>query len=481
MNTPRRMPSALLAWAGGPSGRHARSEWLLGLGPLGIAALLPILGAVLRLQHCLAHGWSGREPFARMCYSDLANSVGGADLGRGLTAYLSGDLHVDQPPLSGALMTLMGGFVRPGGTGDLLTAQRWFLGLWAVLAFGLVVLMVSRARSIADHPGADPVMLALAPVTAFTVLLSPDVVGVALATLAIWAWSARRPWVTGIAIGLGALARTWPMLVLAVIAMVVLRPDIGPARRRDLARTLSAVVGALLVGFLPFATHLGVLTRLVGNWWRAPTGLGSVLHLPSLGGLPVPGQIASVLAIAGWVAALLLGAYFVTAARRPPTLAAAVLVVVAIVLVTGKSVPVQSSLWLVPLVALAGIRWRDVLLWSAAEGAHFIALWLYLGGLGEPTKGLPAGWYAVFLVIRLVAIGWLARQAWVSAPRVPGIEKVARVEGGREGWGVETVETGDQFRGMPGGGYPWTVTDISPVENPHETGNAAYPPVTERP
>lgn len=65
------MPSASLAWAGGPAGRHARSEWLLGLGPLTLAALFPVLVAVLRLQSCLANGWSGREPFYRMCYSDL--------------------------------------------------------------------------------------------------------------------------------------------------------------------------------------------------------------------------------------------------------------------------------------------------------------------------------------------------------------------------------------------------------------------------
>ncbi len=410
------MPSGPLAWAGGPAGRHARSEYLLGAGPLVLAAALPVVVAVLRLTWCLQNGWQGARPFYRMCYSDLANSVQVTELGRGVTAYLDGTIRLDQPPLSGLAMAAIGGWT---GGAELLTAQRWFLGVWAALAIGLLALMTLRARSVADHPGADPVVLALAPITALTVLLSPDILGVALATFGILSWSARRPLLAGVLLALATLARSYPVLIVVVILFFLWRAEVPVTRARAVRLLGGFLVTLVLVWLGLFAGHRDVALQGWSSWWHAAAGLGSPWYLPTLGSAALPSAATSVLAAVGWAAALVLGALVVTGGTRPPTVAAASLVVVAVVLVTGKSFPIQSSLWLVPLVALAGLRWRDVLLWSAAEGAHFVALWLYVGGLSTPTKGLPAGWYLVFLALRLTAVGWLARQAWVAAPRVP--------------------------------------------------------------
>ena len=134
-----------------------------------------------------------------------------------------------------------------------------------------------------------------------------------------------------------------------------------------------------------------------------------------------------------------------------PSLAGLALVAVAIVLVTGTAAPPGASLWLVPLAALAGVRWRDHLVWAACEGAYFVAHWLFVNGLVEHTKGLPAGWYAVFLLVRLAGIAWLARAA------VPSIS-------GRH------APTGTLDRLPSACGKP-----------PPVVGDAAYPPVTEGP
>jgi hypothetical protein len=125
-----------------------------------------------------------------------------------------------------------------------------------------------------------------------------------------------------------------------------------------------------------------------------------------------------------------------------------IFVAVAIVLVTGTAAPPGASLWLVPLAALAGVRWRDHLVWAACEGAYFVAHWLFVNGLVEHTKGLPAGWYAVFLLVRLAGIAWLARAA------VPSIS-------GRH------APTGTLDRLPSACGKP-----------PPVVGDAAYPPVT---
>ena len=82
---------------------------------------------------------------------------------------------------------------------------------------------------------------------------------------------------------------------------------------------------------------------------------------------------------------------------------------------TGKTFPVQASLWLLPLVALCGLRWREHLLWAGAEALHFVAVWLYVGGLSKPDRGLPPGWYVVFLTVRLLAVGYLVWRVWHTA------------------------------------------------------------------
>jgi hypothetical protein len=94
---------------------------------------------------------------------------------------------------------------------------------------------------------------------------------------------------------------------------------------------------------------------------------------------------------------------------------------VVIVLVTGASFPVQASLWLVPLVALVGLPWRDHLWWAGAEALHFGAVWLYLASDSVADRGLPAGWYALTLFTRLVAVCWLGYAAWRRAARRPPV------------------------------------------------------------
>ena len=97
------------------------------------------------------------------------------------------------------------------------------------------------------------------------------------------------------------------------------------------------------------------------------------------------------------------------------------LVMLAIVMLTGKSMTVQSALWLVPFAALVGLAWKDVLAWSATEALHFEAVWLYLAGTSAPSRGLPASWYAVFLVIRLGGVLWLLARTWQLALARPPV------------------------------------------------------------
>ena len=78
-----------------------------------------------------------------------------------------------------------------------------------------------------------------------------------------------------------------------------------------------------------------------------------------------------------------------------------------------------------PLVALCGLRWRDHLVWAGAEALHFAMVWLYVGGLSKPDRGLPAGWYAVFLLLRVAAVVHLVVRVWRQAAARPPVDDAA--------------------------------------------------------
>ena len=96
----------------------------------------------------------------------------------------------------------------------------------------------------------------------------------------------------------------------------------------------------------------------------------------------------AVLAVLGWglAAALLV---LMTRRRPRPVVGATALVGLAVVLMTAAAFPPAAALWLVPFVALTGIRWRDHLLWAAAEAVHAVALFGHLLERTDPGKGLP--------------------------------------------------------------------------------------------
>lgn len=381
---------------------------------MALLAALPVLASLWKQAPCLDAGWGGQEPFWRFCYSDLAVSTQTTDAGRGLGAWLSGDVPLDHPPLTAGLVSFVAGL---GPDGDVLATQRWVVAVWAVLAVGFLALMAWWVRDAADGGDLDPRHVVLAPVAALTVLLSPDLLGVALATGGLWAWSRRHPALAGAMLGAGLLARTYPGLLLLVLAAHAWRTG----RERELGRVATGAAGVIGVVALPLLLlEPGLLTRSWSLWNDSLAGLGSVWYLPTLAGSPWSAGVLTVVSVVGILTAVVLAGVLVLGAPTAPRVGAAALVLVAVVLVSGKAFPVQASLWLVPLVALAGLRWRDHLVWALAEGVHFVAVWLYLGGLSDANRSLPAGWYALALIARVAAVVWLAVRAWQTSTRPPG-------------------------------------------------------------
>jgi len=197
----------------------------------------------------------------------------------------------------------------------------------------------------------------------------------------------------------------------------------------------------------------GRFTAPFTAWRRAGAGPGSPWYVFTLAGYPVGAGFVSVMVVLGLL--LTVALVVLLARQRPrPVVAAVALVGLCVALSTAASFQAWAALWLVPFVALAGIRWRDHLLWAGAEAVHAVALYGYLDALVDPSHGLPAGWYSVALLLRLAAVGWIALQAWAGAS-----------------WGDA----------VPAGRL-WQLPSARPVENSTvDVGGSAYPPVTERP
>ncbi len=272
--------------------------------------------------------------------------------------------------------------------------------------------------------------VALSPVIVLTAVLSSDALAVALVAAAMLAWKRDRLVMTGALLGLGTLTRSY----VAAVAVALLYVAWRSGRIQAAARAAGvALASAAAYGLVFLALQPGTVTSAYTGWWNAKAGYGSPWLLSTIATYELPAWSVTSMAILGILVALMLGWIFTRDAVIAPSWAQTAFVVVAVLMMTGKAVPVQASLWLLPLAAAAGLRWRDQLIWIGAELAHFIAIWLYVGALTRWDRALPGPWYAVFLLIRLAAITYLVWRVWDDS-QVPR----------REPWGTEPSRSGTE-------------------------------------
>ena len=407
---------------GGPLGRYAvplARGWRHAAALLIAVSTVPMALSVWLRGYCIDGGWRSPDQFFHMCFSDLPATFGNSNLGAGLGAFLAGGPDAptpEQPPLLAILSALTGGVI-PDGTPE--TRERQFFGLWALLLALCLALAVWWTAAALDRMPLRASHLALSPVVALAALVAPDLVGVAFTAAALCGWSKGRLRWAGVWLGLATSTVHYPVLVLIAICLVAVRAGRWADARVVVGSAL--VTFGLVFGLVAWRNPTGAVQSYVG-WFQASAGFGSPWVAPQLAGSPLPTVAVTALAAFGWVVAIAVGAFFALGAPRRPGVAEVSLVMLAIVLVTGKAFPVQASLWLVPFVALVGLRWRNHLWWAGAEALHFGAVWLYLAGVSVPERGLPSGWYLVTLLARVAAVIWLAVAVWRMAWRRPSTD-----------------------------------------------------------
>nr|WP_279671493.1 glycosyltransferase 87 family protein [Flexivirga meconopsidis] len=293
--------------------------------------------------------------------------------------------------------------------------QQIYFAIGAVIIVLLVAATTLATASIVRGTPWLAAHVALSPVLITAALVSFDMLGVALATFGLACWARRRPVAAGVLLGAAVMARTYPLVIIAAIALIALRDK----QTRPLWRLLAGAAAAIVV-------CLGLVLVTGGNpfdpyrtWWEAKASYGAPSYLFTITHISVPGATLSIVAIFGWVMALLLGLYLTGRAKEQTQLAPLALTMLVVVLLTGKSMSVQACLWVLPLLAISAMRWRDHLIWAGVEIAYFVMVWLYIAGPSNQGKAMPAAVFSFFLIVRAIAYVGIAWAAWESSEDLP--------------------------------------------------------------
>jgi uncharacterized membrane protein len=263
----------------------------------------------------------------------------------------------------------------------------------------------------------DAAVFALSPTLALSGLVNWDLLAVVFVAGAMWAWSRDRVLLTGVLIGLGTAAKLYPLFLLGGLLIICLR-----RRRLSDFGSLSYAAGiAWLLANLP-----GYVSG-VEEWkyfWKFNSARGADLGSVWLMLQQMTDHVFSPHTINVW-SWIFLGAWCLGVlalglrTRGTGSLAQYGFLIVAGFLLVNKVYSPQYVLWLLPLAALARPRWRDQLIWQGGEVLYFAGVWWYLGKYLDNGAENQAGFYWIFIIIRVLAELYLVARIVGDLWRLP--------------------------------------------------------------
>ena len=399
---------------GGPLGRFATvgvdGFWT----PVRILILLStiayMVGALLDWP-CMSNGWAAPDRYEHLCYSDIPPLYGGRGFADGFFPYLqtppNGEI-LEYPVLTGVFMQIAAWLTK----GVLIIAPNaapalTFFVVNVILLFPFLLMAVVCASRIVKARPWDAAMIALAPTIILAGTINWDLIPIGLVMWSILLWSRKQEFWAGVILGLAVAAKFYPLILLGPWLLLCLRAG----RMRDFGRLFLGTAIAWLVVNVPFMignfegwAHFYEFSQTRGQDW------GSIWYAITLWGLPqIPPAMLNTVATGSFLLLCAGIAALILFAPKRPRLIPMLFLVVAAFAVTNKVYSPQYVMWLVPLAALARPKWRDFLIWQAAELTYFVAIWWYLAGYGiEGAKGMTQQWYAFFTFVHVLGTAWFA-------------------------------------------------------------------------
>ncbi|WP_405474004.1 glycosyltransferase family 87 protein [Paenarthrobacter ilicis] len=400
---------------GGPLGRRS-SPGEISPGPFSVERvliLLTVLAAVLAVlakDYCRVNGWETPGQFYSTCYSDFPELFKNRGLGDGIIPFFSQGSSFEYPALMGIIAGVTALLV-PGQGVDNARILGYFDVNAALIAALWIVIVLLTARINRRRPW-DAAMVALAPGMILAGYINWDMWAVALLALGMYFFARDQTILAGVCIGLGAATKLYPVLFLGAVLLLALRTG----KLRTFAVTAGAAAGSWLVVNVPLALiNPGGWSYFFEFSQDRPAGYSSPWFAYNLVAdrlqliKPDAGTI-NVLALSLFVLACVLIAVLALRAPHRPRIAQLVFLIVAAFILTNKVYSPQFVIWLIPLLALARPRWRDFLIWQAAEGLHWAAIWMYLGQAtsgGSVQHNIDMSYYVMAVVLHMMATAYL--------------------------------------------------------------------------
>ncbi len=457
---------------GGAWGRYAAAgdaRWTPLRVILAMACVTLVLAYVEKAP-CADGQWTGNLQYTHACYSDVIPLWSAERLDVGNVPYR--DNAVEYPVLVGGFMWFSANLTNG--------LHSLFSNASLLVLFGMVTCLLLAACALIAVAGTvaaagkrpyDAAIFALSPLLVFHAFSNWDLLAMAFASGALWAWAREKPVAAGVLIGLGTAAKLYPLFLLLPFIVLAIR-----TRRKQEAwwcavSTVAAwvavnlaVFGAYYPGWREFYAFSATRDAEASTFWY----MGHYLATVGFGdgfaaGWSPPGAAVALLLVGALGGVAWVG---LSAPTKPRVAQLAFLAVLAFLLTTKVWSP-QYSIWLVPLVALARPRWRLAIVWQFAEIAVWIATLLWLDSFNEPNRGVDYGWLMLILLVRdalLIAIAaFVIYEIWhpeADIVRSGGLDDPGGgcFDGAPDYLAYQRAGGSDEFDGDPddvdgGGGY----------------------------
>ncbi|MCW3035503.1 MAG: putative integral rane protein [Actinobacteria bacterium] len=366
------------------------------LGLACAAAAVGLLISYLMRNQCATHPWADAFQYRHLCYNDIQPLFHARGVDRGLVPYT--DVTVEYPVLIGTFMYGAGRILAflthvglAAGYNDPSYFQITALLLWP---FSFAVTLLLRRRVTAGRL----MLWAIGTPTIFYTFLNWDILAVAALVWGLVEVEKRRWGWAGFALALGASAKLFPAFALpgAFLAAWAARD------RRGATRLVNGfglgVLGANVPWMIAsFSGWMGVWKFHADRWpdlgttWYWFGALGNTVH-PSAWWTPPGGGWRAVVGVVGLAAFGLVSLLILWVGWRRrdepggyPVVPTG-LAIIASFMVLSKVLSPQYALWVMPLIVMVDIPWRQVLAYLASDAVLFVSGWWWYT---KPDPFLP--------------------------------------------------------------------------------------------